>query len=91
MILTSTSRQTRFPQRCMRDSRSCSACKKVLTETPTHHKILYQRSRVAHLWVCDAQGPNPKQPSREKVPGGYYADEEKGRKENREKEGQEVG
>jgi hypothetical protein len=41
--------------------------------------------------VCDAQGPNLKQPSREKVPGGYYADEEKGRKENREKEGQEVG
>jgi hypothetical protein len=33
---------------------------------------------------------NPKRPSREKVPGGYYADEEKGRKENREKEGQEV-
>jgi hypothetical protein len=29
---------------------------------------------------------NLKQPSREKVQGGYYADEEKGRKENREKE-----
>ena len=36
------------------------------------------------------EGPNLKRPSREKVPGGYYADEEKGRKENRKKE-KEVG
>ena len=91
MILTSASRQTRLVPHWTRASRIPFAIRKVLTETPTHHKILYQRSRVAHLWVCDAQGPNPKQPSREKVPGGYYADEEKGRKENREKEGQEVG
>ena len=36
------------------------------------------------------EGPNLKRPSREKVPGGYYADEEKGRKENRKEKGEEV-
>jgi hypothetical protein len=38
-----------------------------------------------------APGPKSKRPSREKVLGGYYADEEKGRKENRKEESKEVG